>query len=499
MHRTRAQPKPPLAHNLSVEHHEEEVSARWLAESICAKLRQNGFQAVFAGGCVRDLLLKRAPVDFDVATDALPDQVMALFPKSVAVGAQFGVVQVWQDELKVEVATFRSDGVYSDGRRPDEVVYTKSPEEDVRRRDFTINGLLLNPETNEVLDFVGGQADLKKGLIRAIGDPNRRFAEDKLRLIRAVRFGARFGFAIETGTFAAIERHAREITVVSAERLRDEVTKILTEGAARRGFELLDETGLLPAVLPEIAVMKGVEQPPQYHPEGDVWTHTLLMMEQLSAGTPATLAWGVLLHDVGKPPTFRPISETGDRIRFDGHAGVGERMGEEICHRLRFSNEDTEQIVALIANHMRFKDVERMRSSTLKRFVRMNRFDQHLELHRLDCTSSHRHLNAYNFVTKMLAESAPEDIRPPKLLTGDDLRALGYKPGPVFSQILATVEDAQLEGKVGIKDEAIGYVRSKFKPKASGALASEGLGPESGEETKSVDSGSKRFRGAGTH
>ena len=494
---TWAQPKPPLAHNLSVELHEEIVSARSLAESICAKLRRKGFRALFAGGCVRDLLLKRAPVDFDVATDALPEQVMELFPDSVAVGAQFGVVQVWQDERKVEVATFRADGSYSDGRRPDQVLYTKSPEEDVRRRDFTVNGLLLDPETDEVLDFVGGQTDLKKGLIRAIGDADRRFDEDKLRLIRAVRFATRFGFAIEAGTFAAIQRHAREITVVSAERLRDELTKILTEGSARRGFELLDETGLLPAVLPEIAAMKGVEQPPQYHPEGDVWTHTLLMIEQLPAQTPATLAWGVLLHDVGKPPTFRPISETGDRIRFDGHAGVGERMGEEICRRFRFSNEDTEQIVALIANHMRFKDVERMRSSTLKRFVRMPRFDEHMELHRLDCTSSHRHLNAYNFVTKMLAETAPEAIHPPKLLTGDDLLELGYKQGPVFSQILASLEDAQLEGKIETKEEATRYVRSKFKPKGAGAEGSKGLG--SGEEPETADSERKRLRGAGTH
>ena len=441
------------------------ASPRELAQSVCATLRGNGYQALLAGGCVRDLLLKRAPIDFDVATDALPDQVIALFPDSVAVGAQFGVVQVWHGEFKVEVATFRADGDYSDGRRPDQVIYTKSPEQDVRRRDFTINGLLMQPDTGDVLDFVGGQADLEAGLIRAIGDPDQRLAEDKLRLMRAVRFAARFGFAIEPATMAAIQRHAKSISMVSAERLRDELTKILTEGAARRGFELLDETGLLPVVLPEIAAMKGVEQPPQYHPEGDVWTHTLLMIEQLPAGTPATLAWGVLLHDVGKPPTFRPISETGDRIRFDGHAGVGERMGEEICRRFRFSNEDTEQIVALIANHMRFKDVERMRAATLKRFVRMPRFDEHMALHRLDCTSSHRHLKAYDFVRKMLAETPHEDIHPPKLLTGDDLLAMGYRQGPVFGQILATVEDAQLEGKVETKEEAAQFVRSKFKPK----------------------------------
>jgi tRNA nucleotidyltransferase/poly(A) polymerase len=464
------------------------ASLRELAQSVCATLQGHGYQGLIAGGSVRDLLLKRAPADFDVATDALPEQVIALFPESLAVGAQFGVVQVWHDQFKVEVATFRADGDYSDGRRPDEVIYTKSPEQDVRRRDFTINGLLMHPESGEVLDFVGGQADLKAGVIRAIGDPDRRFAEDKLRLIRAVRFAARFGFAIEPATLAAIQRRASEISVVSVERLRDELSKILTEGKARRGFELLNETGLLPFVLPEIAAMKGVVQPPQYHPEGDVWTHTLLMIEQLPAGTPATLAWGVLLHDVGKPPTFRPISETGDRIRFDGHAAVGERMGEAICRRFRFSNEDTEQIVALIANHMRFKDVDRMRTATLKRFVRMPRFDEHMELHRLDCTSSHRHLNAYNFIQSMLAETPNEEINPPKLLTGDDLLAMGYRQGPVFGQILGTLEDAQLEGKVGTKEDAAQFVRSKFKPKGSA---------RSEEEAGIADSQTNGGRGVG--
>jgi poly(A) polymerase len=463
------------------------ASPRELAQSVCATLRSRGYQALLAGGCVRDELMQRAPIDFDVATDALPDQVIAIFPDSLAVGAKFGVVQAWHGGFKVEVATFRADGDYSDGRRPDEVIYAKSPEQDVKRRDFTINGLLMEPESGHVLDFVGGQADLKAGLIRAIGDPDTRFSEDKLRLMRAVRFAARFGFAIEPATMAAIKRHAGEISVVSAERLRDELTKILTEGAARRGFELLDETGLLPFVMPEIAAMKGVQQPPQYHPEGDVWTHTLLMIEQLPAGIPATLAWGVLLHDVGKPPTFRPISETGDRIRFDGHAGVGERMGEEICRRFRFSNEDTEQIVALIANHMRFKDVDRMRTATLKRFVRMPRFNEHMELHRLDCTSSHRHLNAYNFIQTMLAETPHEEIHPPKLLTGDDLLEMGYSQGPVFGQILATVEDAQLEGKIGTKEDAVQLVRSKFKPKGVGRS----------EEEVGADSQDKDLRGVG--
>ncbi len=411
---------------------------------------------------MRDLLLGREPADYDVTTDATPEKVMALFPESVAVGAQYGVVQIQRDALKVEVATFRADVGYSDGRHPDGVVYARTPEEDVQRRDFTINGLLMRPETGEVLDFVGGQADLKAGVIRAIGEPDRRFGEDKLRLMRAVRFAARFGFAIAPETFEAVRRHASEVTSVSAERLREELTKLLTEGAGRRGFELLDETGLLAEVLPEVVAMKGIEQPPEYHPEGDVWLHTLLMIEGLPAGSSPTLAWGVLLHDVGKPPTFRSVAETGDRIRFNGHVDVGVRMAEAICRRFRFSNEDTEQILALIANHMRFKDVEQMRASTLKRFVRLPDFEEHMQLHRLDCLSSHRRLDAYEFVRRVLVETPPERIHPPRLLTGDDLSAMGYRPGPVFSEILRTLEDAQLEGEIETRDQAREYVRIKF-------------------------------------
>jgi poly(A) polymerase len=445
------------------------VTPRELANSICETLRRNGREALLVGGCVRDLLLGREAADYDVATDATPERVMALFPESIAVGAQFGVVIVPRDGFKVEVATYRSDVGYSDGRHPDGVVYARSPQEDVQRRDFTINGLLMRHDTGEVLDFVGGQADLKNRVIRAIGEPDRRFAEDKLRLMRAVRFAARFGFAIEPATLAAVRRHAPEITQVSAERVRDELTKLLTEGAARRGFELLDESGLLPVVLPEVAAMKGVEQPPQYHPEGDVWIHTRLMIEQLPAGTSPTLAWGVLLHDVGKPPTFRSIEETGDRIRFDGHVDVGVPMAEAICRRLRFSNEDTEQILALVANHMRFKDVEQMKASTLKRFVRLPRFEEHLELHRLDCLSSHRHLESYGFVQQVLKETPPEQIRPPRLLTGDDLQEMGYKPGPMFSEILRAVEDAQLEGQLESPTDAAEYVRKKFGGKRAKA------------------------------
>jgi poly(A) polymerase len=444
------------------------VTLRDLANSICKTLRSNGYQALLCGGCVRDLLLKRDPVDYDVATDATPEQVISLFPDTLQVGAKFGVILVEQDGLQVEVATFRSDTGYSDGRHPDSVIYSKSPQEDVQRRDFTINGLLMQPDTGEILDFVGGQADLNAGLIRAIGDPDRRFTEDKLRLMRAVRFAARFDFHIEDTTVAALRRHAPEVTSVSAERLREELTKLLTEGAARRGFELLHSSGLLKYVLPEVAAMEGVDQPPQYHPEGDVLTHTLMMIEGLPAGSSSTLAWGVLLHDVGKPPTFRPISETGDRIRFDGHTEVGVRMAEEICRRLRFSSDDTAQIMTLVANHMKFKDVTKMRAATLKRFVRLPHFDEHLALHRLDCISSHRRLDAYDFVRKVLAETPPEQITPPRLLTGDDLMEMGYSPGPLFSQILHALEDAQLESQVSTREDARRFVTTKFPARKRG-------------------------------
>ena len=442
--------------------------SRELANSICNTLIREGHQAFLVGGCARDLLLGREPADFDVSTDATPERVISLFPDSVAVGAQFGVIIVPRDGQQVEVATFRSDIGSADGRHPERVVFTSSPEQDVQRRDFTINGLLMRHDSGEILDFVGGESDLRAGVIRAIGEPARRFAEDKLRMLRAVRFAARFGFPIEPETFAAIRLYAHEIGQVSAERIREELTKLLTEGAARRGMELLNEIGLLQQVLPEVAAMQGVEQPPQYHPEGDVWRHTLLMLEGLPAGSSATLAWGVLLHDVGKPRTFRPVSETGDRIRFNGHVDVGVRMTEVICGRLRFSNQDRDQILALIANHMRFKDVSRMRASTLKRFIRLPRFDEHLALHRLDCLSSHRHLDAYDFVRRTLAETPAEEIRPVRLLTGNDLQSLGYHPGPLFSKILRSLEDAQLEGLVRSREGAMAFVARHYGETTAG-------------------------------
>ena len=440
------------------------MTARELAAHICRKLHASGFKAYLVGGCVRDLLLGREPEDYDIATDARPARVQALFPSSVDVGARFGVLLVVSDSAQVEVATFRSDVGYSDGRHPDRVEYSNLPEEDVRRRDFTINGLMLDMETQQILDFVGGREDLRQGVVRAIGTPELRFCEDRLRMVRAVRFAARFGYVIEPATFQAIIATAPRITAVSAERLRDEITKLLTEGAARRALELLDETNLLKACLPEIAAMKGVAQPPEFHPEGDVWIHTLIMLENLAPGSPATLAWAVLLHDVGKPPTFMSAEETGDRIRFDGHAEIGARMAVAICRRFRFSVADMEQIEAVVANHLRFKDVFQMRPATLKRFVRLPRFEEeHLALHRLDCLASHRNLDAYEFVGRFLRETPPEEVRPSRLLTGEDLKAMGFKPGPLFREILQSVEEGQLEGRLKRREDALDFVRREYQ------------------------------------
>lgn len=440
------------------------MNARELAESICARLREAGYKALFNGGCVRDLILGREPADYDICTDATPERVQQLFPGSLAVGAQFGVIVVFEDSTQVEVATFRSDIGSADGRHPERVEFSSSPEQDVRRRDFTVNGLLMDPRDGRILDYVGGQADIKARIIRAIGQPELRFEEDKLRMARGVRFAARFGYTIEPRTFAAIQKLAAKIGQVSQERLRDELTKMLTEGAARRAFELLDETGLLLELLPEVAKLKGVPQPPQFHPEGDVWRHTLLMLEKLPAGAPRTLAWGVLLHDVGKPPTFRPPSGPNDRIRFDEHVEVGVRVAEEICRRFRFSNDDTEQIAALVANHMRFKDVPQMRDSTLKRFARLTHFEEHLELHRLDCLSSHGSLSSYDFVQAFLEKTPPQEVRPPRLLSGEDLKQMGFQPGPKFKEILAFVEDAQLEGRIATAEDARRLVQQEFRP-----------------------------------
>lgn len=449
------------------------------AREIVLALRATGHQAYFAGGCVRDLLLGLEPKDFDVATSATPDVVQNIFPKTLAVGAHFGVILVCAEGgITTEVATFRHDGAYSDGRRPDAVRFSTDTREDVLRRDFTINGMLLDPvvfeETGDpsaaTLDYVGGREDLAAKTLRAIGEPSLRFAEDKLRMLRAVRFAARLGFEIEPRTLAAIRNAAGQIGQVSSERIRDELTLMLTEGHARRAFELLYATGLLQQVMPEATRMHGVQQPPQFHPEGDVWTHTMLLLEKLQPGASVTLAWGALLHDIGKPATYRAPNpnDPNDRIRFNGHVEVGVRIAEEILGRMRFSNDDTAQIVALVKNHMRFGDVLQMRQSTLKRFLRLPRFDEHLALHRLDCSSCHGDLTLYNFA-KQQYESAPaEHIQPKLLVTGRDLIAAGYRPNPQFKAMLEAAEDAQLEGLINTPEEALAVVQARFgKPPAN--------------------------------
>jgi poly(A) polymerase len=433
------------------------MEAEQLAHNVIATLRHAGHQAYLVGGCVRDNLLHTTPKDWDVATDARPDRIMSLFPKSGQVGAHFGVVLVRDNFEEVEVATFRSDNEYTDGRRPDSVHFETDPRQDVLRRDFTINGLLMDPESGEVLDFVDGRGDLERRLIRAIGDPAVRFREDHLRLLRAIRFAARLGFTIDPPTFDAIRRDRHLIRKVSAERVRDELSRILTEGGARHGFELLDQAGLLAEILPEVSAMKGVEQPPQFHPEGDVWVHTLMLLEGLRQPSLA-LALGALLHDVGKPATYTVT----DRIRFNGHAEEGVRIAHGILQRLRFSNELIDQVEALIAHHMHFMAIPKMRESTLKRFLRMPDFHEHLELHRLDCMASNKRLDNYDLARHKIQQFPAEHLKPALLVTGTDLIAAGYHPGPLFSKILRSVEDAQLEGRIHTAGEGLALVRELF-------------------------------------
>lgn len=461
-----------------------------LAEAVATKeyqaalyvvetLRGRGFQAYFAGGCVRDLLLGIAPKDYDVATSAKPEKVLLGFERTFGVGAHFGVVIVCTAheasgcDVRTEVATFRDDGVYLDGRRPDQVTYSESPEQDAVRRDFTVNGMLLDPVGMDsdgfdqlklhaqVLDIVGGQRDLGSRVVRAIGDPVRRFEEDKLRMLRAVRFAARLEFVIEPETMRAMQGQAATIAQVSAERVRDELTRMLTEGHAKRAFELLDESGLLPHVLPEVARMKGVEQPPEWHPEGDVWVHTLSLLSKLPAGVAPTLAWGALLHDVGKPPCYQPLNPKDEkpRIRFNGHAEVGGTMTRAILNRLRFSNDEIDQVVSLVENHMRFGDVKNMKQSTLRRFFRLQDFPEHLQLHWLDVTSSHNLLGMYDYAKEHYFAVPEEEHRAAPLVTGRDLIEAGLKPGPRFKELLLEIEDAQLEGRVRSREDGLAMLR----------------------------------------
>jgi tRNA nucleotidyltransferase/poly(A) polymerase len=427
------------------------------ATLIVRRLRDHGHTAYFAGGCVRDALLGFAPKDIDVATDAHPDQVQKLFPRTIPVGAKFGVIRVLENGWEFEVATFRSDGVYLDGRRPESVTFS-SAEEDAQRRDFSINGMFYDPVASAIIDYVGGQKDLEKRLIRAIGDPGLRFAEDRLRLLRAVRFAATLNFAIEAETWGALQRDATQINAVSPERIRDELMKILTDPHRLRGFDFLDASGLLEQILPEVNALKGCEQPAQFHPEGDVFVHTRKMLELLPADASGLLALSVLLHDIGKPPT-QTCDPAEGRIRFNGHDEVGAAMSQAVMERLRFSGAEIETVVQAVRSHMMFKDVPKMRPAKLRRFLARENFPLELELHRVDCLSSHGDLENFEFLLRKEKEFENEPLIPPPLVNGHDLIRLGLSPGPRFGEILEKVQTAQLEGEVRSREEALALVR----------------------------------------
>src|SRR2546423_8011020 len=429
------------------------------AREIARRLRRAGHVAYFAGGCVRDLLSGKPPKDVDIATDARPEVVQKLFPRTYAVGAHFGVIVVLETGLQFEIATFRSDDVYLDGRRPSEVHFSW-PGEDARRRDFTVNGMFFDPAKNEVIDFVDGRTDLKAKLIRAIGDPTKRFSEDRLRMLRAIRFATVLEFEIEKETWNALAQNAASITEISAERIRDELVRIFLSPHRLRGWDLLDQSGLLRAVLPEIEPMKGCAQPPQFHPEGDVFEHTRLMLKLLPENVSVPLVFSVILHDIAKPRTA--TVDADGRIRFNEHDRLGAEMTEQIMERLRFSRAEIDAAVEMVRQHMVFKDVPRMRVAKLKRFMARPTFEEELELHRVDCASSHTMLDNYEFLQRKKEEFANEPIIPPPLVTGNDLIALGMKPGPRFGEILEAVETRQLEGAFRTREEALDWVKREY-------------------------------------
>ncbi len=432
------------------------------ALEIVKTLGEKGHEAFFVGGCVRDALLGVECDEIDIATSATPEQIQRAFSKTVAVGESFGVVLVIKGDMKFEVATFRRESSYGDGRHPEHVDYTKSPEEDVRRRDFTINGMLYDPVSRELYDYVEGLGDLERKLVRTIGDPEKRFGEDRLRMMRAVRFASCLGFELDEAALSAIRNEAAAISVVSGERIREELVKILTRRNPGNGLRLLSSSGLLEHFLPEVECMHGVRQPPQFHPEGDVFEHTCLVMDKLYGNTDGRyseeLAVGALLHDVGKPPTY---SES-DRIRFNGHDRVGAKMSEGICRRLRFSKKQIKRISELILEHLKFKDVFNMRESTLKRFLSLPYFEEHMQMHLADCMASHGQTDAYDFIREKMEEYGREEIKPPPLLSGQDLIDLDYSPGPIFSKILGRVEELQLENRLSSREEAIEFVLKNY-------------------------------------
>ena len=428
-----------------------------LAQEVALALRVAGHCVYYVGGYVRDRLLGRPTADIDLCTDAPPARLLELFPGAPQVGAHFGVVLVRRDGTEVQVATFRSDHSYGDGRRPEAVSFETDPRQDVLRRDFTINALLEDPFSGEIVDYTGGRADLEARLIRAIGEPRQRFAEDHLRLLRAVRFAARLGFEIEAGTLTAMREMASSIHRIAPERVRDELTRILTEGGARRGVELLDSTGLLHQVLPEVERLKGVPQPPDYHPEGDVWIHTLLVLDAVGPCTPE-LGWAALLHDVGKPATMRVT----DRIRFHGHGELGARMARAILTRLRASNELIETVASHVAAHMRFQDAPRMGEAAFRRFLRLPRFDELLQLHEADRRGSRMDLRTVEAVRQRRAALTEADIHPQPLLNGRDLMALGHAEGPALGEMLKALEEEQLEGRLRTREGALEWIKARF-------------------------------------
>jgi len=429
------------------------------AREIAAHLRESGHIAYFAGGCVRDIVRGQTPKDFDIATDAKPENVQKLFPRTYAVGAHFGVILVLENGFQFEVATFRSDEAYIDGRHPS-AVHFSSPEEDAKRRDFTINGMFYDPVAEEVIDFVGGRADIAAKLVRAIGDAAQRFAEDRLRMLRAVRFATVLGYKIDSQTWDALVANAASVNKISAERIREELARIFLSPNRMRGWDLLDSSGLMRAILPEIDAMKGCKQPEQFHPEGDVFEHTRLMLQFLPEKVSVTLVFSVLLHDVAKPRTA-VVDETG-RIRFNGHDRIGAEMTEEIMRRLRFSGAEIDATVEMVRQHMVFKDVPKMRVAKLRRFMARPTFDDELELHRVDCEGSHRMLDNYEFLLRKRDEFANEPIVPPPLVRGDDLIALGLKPGPKFGKILEAIETRQLEGNLRSREEALDWLKREY-------------------------------------
>jgi poly(A) polymerase len=435
------------------------------AREVAQRLRARGHIAYFAGGCVRDMVRGLAAKDFDIATDATPDIVQKIFPHTYAVGAHFGVVVVVEDGFNFEVATFRSDGAYLDHRHPVDVRFS-SPEEDAKRRDFTINGMFFDPEKNEVIDFVGGRENLKARLVRAIGDPAARFAEDRLRMLRAVRFATVLDYKIDNGTWDALVASAASINEISAERIREELLKIFLSPNRVVGWDLLDRSGLLRTILPELDAMKGCLQPEQFHPEGDVFEHTKLMLGMLPEKVSVPLVLSVLFHDVAKPVTAT-VDETG-RIRFNEHDRIGATMTESIMERLRFSRAEIDAVVEMVKQHMVFKDVPKMRVAKLKRFMARPTFEEELELHRVDCASSHQMMDNYEFLLRKREEFANEPIIPPPLVRGDDLIALGMKPGPKFGEILEAVETRQLEGALKDRQQALDWVKHEYlaAPKA---------------------------------